>query len=99
MGRPFYLFIYLFVYCTRVVRSCVESVISKVCEGEIYGEMSDETSHRLTRSGEFLREKADTDTRTQDALSHVTRDNLQQCSVEFRPGPEPLGRQDMRRGR
>jgi len=34
-----------------------------------------------------------------NALSHITRDILQQCSEEFRPGPEPLGRQDMRIGR
>ena len=38
-------------------------------------------------------------TQEHNALSHITRDILQQCSEEFRPGPEPLGRQDMRIGR
>ena len=44
-----------------------------------------------------LQEKADTK-QEPNALSHITRDILQQCSEEFRPGPEPLGRQDMRIG-
>ena len=44
------------------------------------------------------KEKAETK-QEHNALSHITRDILQQCSEEFRPGPEPLGRQDMRIGR